>query len=513
MTTKTEVKNMKGSIGIPKEYFLKMAMADYNNYSEALAREFLQNSIDASAKKIDVKLEGEWLVISDDGCGMDLDTILNKLLVLGGSKKSAGSVGAFGKAKELLYFSWDKYEILTGHNLVIGAGAEFEISEVSDYTIGMTAKIQVLDSTVRIALLNAFHYIGSKMQVQVEITVAGQKVVCELKRGASVKDLEWAKIHQLKNRDDSHVHFRINGIWMFSRYIGHVEKMGTLVVELTKDSVECLTSNRDGLKAEYREQADAFLRKVLVDTQSALKPKHHIVRKMLPGAGSVSVVNSNDLDKIEFSDTVEIGLKELQAALEMGLGGAVKKGVIGYRIANEIQALGEMSTSEILEKFEDRFTFMGYQPDFVLKFDEITQNSLVEKHKKSRIANILAKSWTEIIKQVMLDNGIYENFVAGFTYDEEEEASYEMLNGKHTFYLNPLKVLANLKMEKTPLKRKTWAARDMLTKAIHEIAHMYHGDHNESFVLKMHSLNAHTYDSMVVYYATLKVNEKTSILV
>jgi hypothetical protein len=51
----------------------------------------------------------------------------------------------------------------------------------------------------------------------------------------------------------------------------------------------------------------------------------------------------------------------------------------------------------------------------------------------------------------------------------------------------------------------------MLDKAVHEVTHMFFEEHDESFVLKMHNLNAHTYDSLPVYHAAMKANEKTTI--
>jgi hypothetical protein len=88
----------RGQVAVPQEYFLKMAKADYSDWQEALAREFLQNSLDAGASKVEVTIDktGRTITCVDDGCGMDESTIVEKLLVLGGSKKRAGSVGAFG---------------------------------------------------------------------------------------------------------------------------------------------------------------------------------------------------------------------------------------------------------------------------------------------------------------------------------------------------------------------------------------------------------------------------------
>jgi hypothetical protein len=81
-----------------------------------LARELLQNSIDAVSQtnkpKIEIALTGSMLTVSDNGCGMDNDTLLNVFLCIGGSKKQSNtSVGGFGIAKVCLFASqtWSVY--------------------------------------------------------------------------------------------------------------------------------------------------------------------------------------------------------------------------------------------------------------------------------------------------------------------------------------------------------------------------------------------------------------------
>src|SRR5574343_2116131 len=130
------MKEVKGTVGIPKEYFFTMGTRDYTSYESALPREFYQNSIDAGASQITVEFDDEekTITITDDGCGMDRDIILNKLLVLGGSHKSEGSVGAFGKAKEILYFAWIKYCIRSNYCVVNGENDKFTLTSGEFFT-------------------------------------------------------------------------------------------------------------------------------------------------------------------------------------------------------------------------------------------------------------------------------------------------------------------------------------------------------------------------------------------
>jgi hypothetical protein len=112
---------------------MKPAMSDgYKHPPQAWAREAIQNSFDAGAKRIEfICGENDCLAI-DDGTGMSEETLLNKLMVPGMSEKPSWAVGGFGEAKKLLTFPWDHFIIATktlgGKTLVIiGSG------EVWDY--------------------------------------------------------------------------------------------------------------------------------------------------------------------------------------------------------------------------------------------------------------------------------------------------------------------------------------------------------------------------------------------
>ncbi|MCK5342356.1 MAG: ATP-binding protein, partial [Candidatus Heimdallarchaeota archaeon] len=107
--------NDVAKIVIGSDYFRKNARSDYASPLPFVwIREAMQNSIDAGATEIKISTEGNNITFTDNGCGMDLDVLTHKLLTLGGTKKESGSVGGFGKAKEVLFFSWDEWFIDTG---------------------------------------------------------------------------------------------------------------------------------------------------------------------------------------------------------------------------------------------------------------------------------------------------------------------------------------------------------------------------------------------------------------
>jgi len=79
--------------------------------SWVLIRELMQNAIDAGATRIDVDTDfQDKLTVTDNGCGMEYETMIDTFLTLGGSEKDRSKtiVGGFGIAK-LAIFSCDDF--------------------------------------------------------------------------------------------------------------------------------------------------------------------------------------------------------------------------------------------------------------------------------------------------------------------------------------------------------------------------------------------------------------------
>ena len=121
-------------VRISPEFFRKIKL-DYADWRWALVREFLQNCFDAPgcrSVELSVVTDGATtaLTVVNDGRSMDRDTLVNKLLTLGGSGKNfqGENTGGFGVAKSLLYYCHAGYVISTGDMLVRGCGAQDTIT-------------------------------------------------------------------------------------------------------------------------------------------------------------------------------------------------------------------------------------------------------------------------------------------------------------------------------------------------------------------------------------------------
>ena len=502
-----------GIVSVPRDYFLKTAKADYNNYKDALAREFYQNSVDAGASLIEVNFNSgaRSITVKDDGCGMDYYTIKNKLLVLGGSKKRDGDVGAFGVAKEVLYFSWERYEIRTQNLIVTGKGAEYTIRKVDDWYDGCTSTIWLWDTEEFHTFSWSFRSVASKFQVNATIKVEDNRVPCDLRRGTFIRDLGWAELFVDESKKDNwYTKVRIAGQWMFSNWHGE-DDIGEVVLELKKSSVECLTSNRDALKAEYKDQFSNFLKEMLLDKKTALEAINPTYRKKYKGTGKVSVGSlkkfaesiGRQIQKvlgIDPKDILTVEEKDKDNLIDSLLDIIPAENMNPSRMERLIAEVEKRDFSFDLE----RLVFIGYEPDFVTVYEK-KDRSRVEKFMKSRKATVLAKAWTEVVKQILLDIEWYGQFTAGFRFEDGKAAGYEKIEGEHYFYLNPDLLLSEVDeeiVEKYKYNAKAvrpFVREDLIAKAIHEIAHLEVSYHNDRYTSQNEWTRARTWKSLDIY--------------
>lgn len=457
----------KGTIGIPNSYFLKMAKHDYEDYKSALPREFYQNSIDAGAKNILVTRTDNCITISDDGCGMTLDILKNKLLVLGGSHKASGSVGAFGKAKELLFFSWEYYTIQTGNLLVEGKGAEYTITETPERVKGTSCHIYLPDSEDAYSVMDRFTSVARLMQTRTKIYVDDTRITCDRKRGKAVRQIDGVGvIHQVKKRSSNSMSVRINGIWMFSQYVG--SSVGELVLELDGKSVDVLTSNRDGFKWETRSKVSQLLEDLNTNKAAALKKQRSQIKVNIPGNGKITVGEDQlalAKSKVDMGANLMAIIDQVWDVAEDERLSAIQE----FRIKNAAKI-----TEVEWDDFKKHIEFIGYEPDFTLLHEEGKEDS-VAKFMTTKKARLLATMWTEVIKQVLMDNKRYLKFTAGFVFDKDKEAMIS--HGDVTIYLNP-------NLIKTSEHRRI-IMEDLKDLAIHEIAHLRVSNHDADFVNEM----------------------------
>ncbi len=143
MSNVPEPRDAPQVIETPKSFYKKERQL-YTGWTLALWRELFQNSVDARAKRVDVRIEdadrrGSFgmtpeaervtrITFSDDGHGMSKEVLQKVYFQPGQTTKTDGeTVGGFGRARLLTTFSMERYGIQTQGNVVEGDGAKFDI--------------------------------------------------------------------------------------------------------------------------------------------------------------------------------------------------------------------------------------------------------------------------------------------------------------------------------------------------------------------------------------------------
>jgi hypothetical protein len=507
MNTITDVRQVQ----VPHTYFQK-AKSEYSDWRWAMIREFIQNAYDAQAAYIDFLLTANEagrieLQVSDDGTGMDRDTLENVLLCMGGSRKLAGSIGGFGYAKAILFFAHHRYAICTRNLRVDGSGGEYRLTEESTAVSGTRMTVELADDS---SLLDAWRerikgYVAACFMEfatgrPVAITLDGVVLpqnndgLYDFAVKTSLGDL-WYDEQQGASRSAFVV--TVAGLPMFIEAIYSSTNQSALSGGLELDAGSAaLTANRDGFTSTMRDQFAKIVGE-LVQNQSAVRY----------GQALDLSINFDDFSAISGSSSSsgpdtssESCLPPSAPLLLMCPQTAKPDAVAGYAAA-----LG-------------RITHDRYPANFHLKVESlavrrsansqayITAPLLVAEMNKQRTAK-LAHSWRAAISTILccdwaLKNGatFYDQqgqlidewesdgadvsgsqaffrgrrVDAGFCFIANAEGlcSTPLADGSpHRIFINPLLLTAETRHRHS----------DLLDLAFHELAHLWEQHHGEAF--------------------------------
>jgi len=485
----------KGVVTWSFEQYRSNAEKEYDNFWKALFRELIQNSNDAGSAHIDISLDEEKITCSDDGCGMSLDIIQNKLLTIGGSFKDGVAVGGLGKAKELLFFSQPKWIITTNEHMVEGVGGEYEIFELKHPIKGTTVTLFQPENSDWNAIHRALKHVVDRCEIAPEIIIDGDVYRPQKTRGKMVRDLPaMGRLYLTKTRlgkkitGNCYVHVRVNGCWMFDKWVGDHNGMLILDIDSTRLSpLDGLIANRDGLKWKYGDMLDKLVQEIAIDKKSALVKRDPVVTR-IRGNGEVAVISASEIDEI-VNTLMEEGFDQSLLA-----GGTENFGINEYRINGMLK--GRSSDEEIEEVVAKYMKIVNYEPDFIVYEDPENSSwttSRIKKFMETQKASTIAQVWTETLKQVCWDNDINIRFTAGFLFTDSDEAMRRIDGDQEQYLINPRFV------PPTGIQNKVPFMHYMRTTAVHELTHKYHDYHNEDFMSKYHSLDAGTWDSHRIY--------------
>lgn len=440
-------------VKIGPSYF-KKEKTEYSNWRWAYIREAMQNCIDAKgSSRIDIttkEKDGRCIItFSNNGEPMDLDTLTGKLLSLGETgKEFNNTVGGFGKAKILLYFSQISYTIHSGTNLVTGEGGDYTISQ-AEYLKGTTSTVELEESKTIIDIM--VERFGKYTQWSGTLTLNGQVIQTNLTKGYFRKQINLGRVYTNKQLTNEMV-VRIGGIPMFTRYC----KL-PIIIEIEGPSSEYLTSNRDGIKYTYQDELSKLIESIATEGTRALKA---------------------DTTTIAYWD----GPRQLAA-------GKAKK--MSYTAASETSETSEIKANPFLsvpshksssDPMLERVAAKYEHSFFMINETVLDIPSIYFPHSFSDYSTRLLKVWVNIMRTIhdVMDLPAY--FDVGFIFSDTTEAEYRIKNSRIIYSINPCKIIQD--KNGTRFKKRYTINKDkylLIANGVHEYTHLKYSQHDSTY--------------------------------
>jgi hypothetical protein len=474
--------------------FFKKAFNDYSEWRWAFAREAAQNSIDAPHSTelfVDIKRDGEdTLVIwSNNGAPMSRDELCNKFMALGESgKEFQGTVGGFGKAKEILAFCHKRYEIYTGNYHVVGSGGDYTLEECDHYKGTMTKVWIAGDEVYNIEqMFKTFVYM-SQWKGRYEIN--GKVLVGEFRKGSRRRNFSWGTIYTNKSISNRLI-VRIHGIPMFYR---HLECNGRcVVVELTSGDASVLQSNRDNLSWRYQSELNSFIDDITVDKQSAFRdtsPRYHHFsgEKLRMQATKYSIAAI--IDEAYATVPVAVAVEEEVSVAPAGVATVDQRTLTTAALTSAVAVHEEASQDEVRKMNKSS----RISCEFVVKNTTgMEVPTFYMPYAFSGYSTKVASCWAKCLLAIHeLFNKPVE-FAIGFIFDDEREAEHEVGDYGTVYYVNPITIVKQNNSNSRSMSKRwklTSAGRfAILAAAVHEfVHHTGYGPHDEGYANMLTSM-------------------------
>lgn len=463
--------------------FFAGAFKDYSNWQWAWVREIMQNCIDSPrCNKVDVQMN--WgaqtnqtvVTVTNNGEPMTEDTLLNKFLALGESGKrfQDGATGGFGKAKEILCFAHQKWDIKTGSLRATGHGGDYDLAE-QEHFHGTETTVWMGGDQVE-PLIRWFNQFAQTAQWSGTLTVNGIVRETNLKKGSKRREFPWGVIYTNQSIPNTLV-CRVNGIPMFTKWTAF---KGTVIVELVGQSSDVLTSNRDGLKWNPSCELDQLIAEIQTNRTKAFQDKTKTTKVRFPGYKLAGLRQYG-------SETPGVSHE-----VEVGVGEPVK--IPAYSMAVALSDLTPESRANLRAKPEESEEVQRFfRPEFFLKSDVegVIPNRFMPDTFSANSMRLVS-NWVNLLLELASLTGLDRKFAIGFIFSQDNLASCEKENGEWVVYVNP----AILAMEpgkarqfKTRWKFSAAGNWELLATAVHEFAHLEgYMDHDEDYAVRITDL-------------------------
>lgn len=382
------------------------------NLAALAVRECLQNSLDAIksavsagqikplAGKIDITIDGDNITIADNGIGMNIQTLHEKFLTLGGTTKGdEDNVGGFGLAKSVILGCGTGFKVRTQDNIFTSEDLGKNPIQKTDFIQGteitlynvQTGKGTTISDNPDSFLSSILDYILSS-DIDVPVKVNGKDYEPFFKESnktrrslaqfnvdsSMIPDKTKLKLNVFK--DDSvgskYLYIRLRGLTQFKQYLGWNANCNIVLdfqTKLDPRAVEYpFSTNREGLKAQYYGIIEAIRDKV---TQSPLS------------------ISSNDEYKETFYDNVNGSIEQARAiSASVSAKETQKIAVELSKVIDGIIPQGGCKVPSVL----DRAKQYNSQLDEIAKEQGISKQELVKQMSMDtakKLDNPLEHSW------------------------------------------------------------------------------------------------------------------------
>jgi len=475
--------------------FFKNERNNYKCWHEAFFRELFQNAIDAGASLINIALqsgcyEDSTIVnFSDNGSGFNADVRDNVFFCLGETNKGKeGDVGGFGKARIVVCFSQNNYQIISQNWRAWGEGGSYEVDSNSYYK-GCSVMVDV--DAESDDLYRALRKYLSASQLNCEILVNGIKWDEWCYRRQLTQRLSFGNVYVNKSggTHQGYVVVRVNGIPMFTRYTGIKSQV---VVEIDTDkSIDVLLSNRDMLHSKYQAELDEFIRRISIDTESGLRRDR---RKWVVCPGKAKVTHRKKAVTPKGVTRAPIDFKLINTGVivqpKVFSYERTEQEVDTYIIPSEHSRIDDIIPSAIVLLESENPKVRKVFPRYDMRFwdgedDGGNRKKLLRQW--TMICDIAVEEYLEHRNKELL------SWRPGFLFSDHSLAKYTTTDngdgGKDSvFLLNPVddegKIVFGLR------NKDSWTK--MILLACHEVAHHSEEYHNESFV----SVSEHLFEKV-----------------
>lgn len=475
------------TISIGPQFFIKERNNLYSDWVTAFWREYLQNSIDAGATRIDIDIKGlssgEACAVEfkDDGCGMSREVLERVFFSLGETTKTdGGSVGGFGRARLLTCFSMLNYSIHTGNLLVHGRGSEYTIEDDNKFTQGCQFLVHVPDKSDS-SMMSALERVLSKSHISADVYVCGKKWTSWTRTYNACRVLDCGSVYTNKSQPSNGViNVRVKGLWTFDIYTGHKTQV---VVEVDPaKSREILTANRDAFHRNYQTNLIDWVMSLEVDKRTALQ-ETKIASKMVKGFGFI-ISNGKQEDKSKAHDADVIVPERLAVAAHLPQGAYERKDSVleGLRFGQRMPSIyiSCNTTNKDILAVKDNF-----DPEKWGEAEKRVRSRLIPYRKGANYMKLLV-AWRAACEEAVDALLSYRNmeklrWVIGWTFDDDNLAEHlsVWLDGENgsALCLNPIDGNGVLRYNLTN-RQHLWA---LMALAKHEVAHVVVSAHNEDF--------------------------------